>query len=399
MKILVACELIEGAVSDLRRIVPDVVYEPGLAGEALRNRLAGVGILVVGDQRVGREVIDRCESLQMIIRAAEGPGEVAIDDASVQGIFVTHCPSKYANAIAELLFGFLVALDRSLVEHANAIRAERWDRVGAGAANGLAGRTLGILGAGPSAQAVARLAQSFGMNVVAWWPNASNKSEPDPAIQLCNYPREVAEAAQAVCLLDVPPSEHAPIVDRSFLETLTPGSLIVHLGPSHAIDEAALIQVARERGLRVALDSFEGEPHGEQASFENPVAQIPGAIGSPQIGPLTRQAREAVAHEVVRIARGFLVGGEVHNCINLMERSPATWQLVLRVRDQVGVMASILDAIRADGVNAEEITSRVFIGAKAAWCSISLDERPSKEALNSIRALPDVMHLELRAVV
>ncbi|HPM24009.1 MAG TPA: hypothetical protein PLP66_08875, partial [Phycisphaerae bacterium] len=98
-------------------------------------------------------------------------------------------------------------------------------------------------------------------------------------------------------------------------------------------------------------------------------------------------------------ARSFVVSGEVLNCLNLCDRSPATWQLVLRVRDQVGVMAAILDAIRADGINAQEMASRVFTGAKAAWCVIALEERPSTEALESIRALPDVLHLELRAVV
>ena len=72
---------------------------------------------------------------------------------------------------------------------------------------------------------------------------------------------------------------------------------------------------------------------------------------------------------------------------------------MLRVRDAVGVMASILEAIRADGINAEEISSRVFVGARAAWCTIALDERPSTEALEAIRALHDVLYLEIRAVV
>ena len=53
----------------------------------------------------------------------------------------------------------------------------------------------------------------------------------------------------------------------------------------------------------------------------------------------------------------------------------------------------------ADGRNAEEITSRVFLGATAAWCTIALDERPSTEALEAIRALDKVLYLEIRAVV
>ena len=77
----------------------------------------------------------------------------------------------------------------------------------------------------------------------------------------------------------------------------------------------------------------------------------------------------------------------------------ATWQLVLRLRDTVGVLASIMAHVRADGINAEEINSRLFTGARAAWCVIALDERPSTEALSAIRDLEGVLHLELRALV
>jgi hypothetical protein len=62
-------------------------------------------------------------------------------------------------------------------------------------------------------------------------------------------------------------------------------------------------------------------------------------------------------------------------------------------------MAGIMETIRSDGINAEEIGTRVFSGARAAWCTIALDDRPSAEALATIRGLPGVLHLELRAVV
>ncbi|MFH1747560.1 MAG: hypothetical protein ABIG44_11005, partial [Planctomycetota bacterium] len=155
----------------------------------------------------------------------------------------------------------------------------------------------------------------------------------------------------------------------------------------------------KQRGLRVALDVFGSQPTGDAGRFRCKLAGLPGVIGTQHLGPLTEQARHATAAEVVRIVESFLVSGDLVNCLNLMARSPATWQLVLRVRDAVGVMAAVLEAIRADGINAEEITSRVFTGARAAWCTISLDERPSTEALDAVRALDEVLYLELRAVV
>jgi D-3-phosphoglycerate dehydrogenase len=189
------------------------------------------------------------------------------------------------------------------------------------------------------------------------------------------------------------------LVDATFLQNLPAGAYLVHVGNPAAVDEAALAEAIEQRHLRVALDVRSSEPATDSARFRCRLCDRPGVIGTQHIGSLTAQARQAVAEEVVRIIRLFMVSGEVTNCLNLCDRSPATWQLVLRLRDQVGVMAAVLDSIRADGVNAQEISSRVFTGAKAAWCAISLDERPSTEALESIRALPDVLHLELRAVV
>ncbi|HMQ15660.1 MAG TPA: hypothetical protein PKC49_06780 [Phycisphaerae bacterium] len=153
----------------------------------------------------------------------------------------------------------------------------------------------------------------------------------------------------------------------------------------------------RDGRIRVASDVHLAA--GETARVKSRLVDVADAIVTQRLAGATEQARSAVAREVVRIVRHFLISGEVLNVVNLLERSPATWQLVLRLRDTVGVMAAIMDAIRTDGVNAEEITSRVFSGARAAWCSIALDERPGNDTLEAIRRLPGVLHLDLRAVV
>jgi D-3-phosphoglycerate dehydrogenase len=399
MKIVVATALADVALHQLRGLGNEVVYEPDATADRLKALAGSATILVVGSQRVARETIEAAKTLQMIVHAGEGPGDVALDDASVQGVFVTHCPNKYADAVAELALGLAVMLDRGILDQATALREGRWERSGIGDARGLAGRSFGVLGYGIDGQRVARLAVHAGMQVYAWSPNFEHTNDPSEEVELCNFPHEVSQHCEIVCVCSLPRSESLPVVERTFLEALPDGASLIHLGPPQAVDEAAVARAVREKGLRVAIDSFQGAPNMERAKFRSALLDLPRVIGTPAIARVTRQARDSIAAEVVRIVRTFLVSGEALHCLNLLERSPATWQLVLRVRDQVGVMASILDAIRADGVNAEEITSRVFTGAKAAWCAISLDERPSKDALESIRKLPDVMHLELRAMV
>jgi D-3-phosphoglycerate dehydrogenase len=400
MQILVACELPEFALEELRALSSQVRYEPELRPEQLKEAIGPANILVVDGRRVSPEVIARAEALQMIVRAGPGPGEVALAEASNQGIFVTHCPDQHAVAIAELTFGLMLALDRRIVDNTLALREGRWSRAEFKDAQGLAGRTLGILGYGPTGREVALRAQAFGMNLLAWSAGPVTESGTVPGLRFCNFPRELARESDVVTVQPTG-DEAAPmvLVDAEFLESMRPGAYLVHVGHPAAVDEIALAKAIARRKLRVAVDVFSTEPLTDAARFRWRLADLPGVIGTEHVGSLTEQCRNATAREVVRIIRSFVVCGEIVNCLNLLEHSPATWQLVLRVKDAVGVMASILDAIRADGINAEEISSRVFVGARAAWCTIALDERPSNEALAAIRALDAVLYCELRAVV
>ncbi len=398
MKILVACELPESALESLRSLASELVYQPHAAGPELREHLADVGVLIVGNNRVSPETVARGKALQMIVRAGAGPGEIAVEEASAQGVFVTHCRDQHAAAVAELTFGLILALDRRIVDNTLALREGRWNRTELGAARGLAGRTLGILGFGTVGRLVARRARVFEMRVLVWSPTLAAEAHSEPDVELCNWPRELARQSDVVTV-QATDEERELLVDAEFLKNLPAGALLVHVGHPGAVDEAALADAVQQGRLRAALDVFSTEPASDVARFRSRLCELPGVICTQHIGPLTEQARQAVAGEVVRIVRGFLVSGEVTNCLNVCERSSATWQLVLRLRDHIGVLASILDAVRADGINAQEISSRMFTGAKAGWCTIALTERPSTEALDAIRALPDVLHLELRAVV
>lgn len=400
MKILVTCELPDFALEELRSLSSEVRYEPGLPAEQLREAIAGVGVLVVGWHRVSPEVILNGDALQMIVRAGPGPGEIAVAEASHQGVFVTHCPDQHAVAVAELTFGLILALDRNIVDHVNALCAGQWRRAEFGLARGLAGRTLGLVGYGPVGREVARRARAFGMKVLAWSPELALDVPADPGVRFCNWPRELARESDIVTIHALGETGESQMpVDAEFLDNMREGAYLVHVGHPGALERAALAEAVEARKLRVALDVFGSEPAADTSRFRCKLCELPGVIATPHIGPLTEQARRATATEVVRIIRAFLVSGEILNCVNLLEHSPATWQLVLRVRDAVGVMAAILEAIRADGINAEEISSRVFLGARAAWCTIALDERPSTEALEAIRALDEVLYLEVRAVV
>jgi D-3-phosphoglycerate dehydrogenase len=400
MKILVGCRLPEFALNELRALGTEVLYEPDPTTERMEQLVPDVAVLVVCRTRVSPEVIAAGKALQMIVRSGTDTANIATEAASTAGVFVANCPHKDAIAIAELTFGLLLALDRRVLENAAALKRGAPPLPQAVDALGLAGRTLGVVGFGPIEQAIAQRARGFEMNVLAWSPSLTPESARAAQVGFCAWPRELARQSEVVAAYVSQEKSEDVLVDSEFLENMRDGAYFVYVGHPAGLDEVALSKVARERNLRVGYDiSAPQLATSDTARFRATMQALPDAIGTHHLADRTRQAQVATANEVVRVISEFLVSGTVANCVNLLGHSPATWQLVLRLKDTVGVLAAIMEHIRTDGINAEEVSSRVFVGAQAAFCTIALDERPSAEALTAIRELEGVLHLELRALV
>ena len=99
--------------------------------------------------------------------------------------------------------------------------------------------------------------------------------------------------------------------------------------------------------------------------------------GTHHIGASTGQAQAAVADETVRIVTAYAREGTVPNCINLAAQPDATHLLVVRHRDEVGVLAGVLDALREAGINVQEMENVLFQGGEAACASVSVPSTAS----------------------
>ena len=84
------------------------------------------------------------------------------------------------------------------------------------------------------------------------------------------------------------------------------------------------------------------------------------------------------------------------NVVNLARQTPATHRLVVRHLDRPGVLAAVLDAIKSEHINVQEMENIVFEGAEAAVARINLDNAPSREMLDKLQAdSADIIELDL----
>jgi D-3-phosphoglycerate dehydrogenase / 2-oxoglutarate reductase len=385
MKVLVADKFEKSGLDGLQRLGVEVVYEPELKDSALAEALGSTqaDVLVVRSTKVTAEMVG-AENLGVIIRAGAGYNTIDVAAASRRGILVTNCPGKNSQAVAELAFGLILACDRRIPDNVQQLREGRWNKKELGNAKGLYGRTLGVVGMGRISQEMIGRAKAFGMTVMAY----SRWMTPEVAAALgISRAETLADIARMSDVVSVHVSlipETRGMFGAEFFQAMKRGAIFVNTSRAEVVDQAAMLLAAKERGLRLGLDVFEGEPAGAEGSYEGPLRDS-GAYCTHHIGASTEQAQEAVAEEVVRIVREYKEKGHVPNVVNVGKGEIATHLLVVRHVDKVGVLAYVLEVLRDEGASVQEMENIVLGGAKAAIAQITLDKQPTENAIRQIK--------------
>ncbi len=167
MKILFADALPEFYIDILRQRGDECVVEPDISAEDLPNALEGIDVLVVRSTKVTAEAIASSDQLSLIVRSGAGTNTIDCQAAADAGIYVCNVPGTNSVAVAELTLGLLLAIDRHIADCVVDLRNGQWNKKKYSEADGLLGKTLGIIGVGEIGLAVAERARSFGMSVIA----------------------------------------------------------------------------------------------------------------------------------------------------------------------------------------------------------------------------------------
>jgi len=397
MKILIADKLSEQAIDAIEQSGLDTEFCPELSADELPNALSGINVLVVRSTRVTAPAIDSADCLSLIVRAGAGVNTIDVAAASEHGIYVTNCPGRNSDAVAELAIGLLIACDRQIAGATAELQAGQWSKKKYGNARGLKGRTLGILGMGMIGRGVADRARGLGMNVIAWSRSLTSQRAEDFGVTFAETTVGVARASDAVSIHVAANADTKHLINSSFLDALPDGAILINTSRGDVVDTPALKAAIESKKLRVGLDVFEDEPGSGSAEFAD-TALAAMITGTPHIGASTDQASEATAAEVVRIITEFRETGRPPNTVNMCARSPATHSLVVRHYNQVGVLARILEALRQEQINVEEMENAIFAGASAACCTLQLDQAPSENLLGELAQREHVLqvHLEPR---
>ena len=395
MKILIADKLSPKAIAALEKIGADITSSPNLKAEELSEAIGNANVLIVRSTKVFAETIETGKSLELIIRAGAGVNNIDLEKASNSGVYVANCPGKNSDAVAELTLGHIIACDRRIVDASLDLRSGNWKKKAYQNAAGLKGRTLGIIGLGSIGSALAKIAKGLDMRVIAW----SRSLTPDKADKLdlvyCESIDEVAANADVISvhLAVTPDTKH--LLNTKFFNKMKDEAIFVNTSRGEIVDTAALHKAIDEKALRVGLDVFENEPGSGLAEFDQ--TDLAGSItGTPHIAASTNQASEAIADEVVRIVDSLIKTGKPINAVNSRNKTEDGTILMIRHYNRVGVLASVLDALREAEINIEDMENNIFHGSAAAIASLKLDKTPSEDVISEISSNESIIQVSLK---
>lgn len=389
MIVTIADKLPEKAIQELQNLGLEIHSVPQFTQSDLDRGLTESQILIVRSTVVSDSCIQNSPNLSLIIRAGAGVNNIDVKSASSLGIFVANCPGKNAIAVAELTIGLILSLDRFLADNVSDFRKGAWNKASYSKADGLYGKTLGIVGIGQIGQEVIQRGKAFGLEIVAW----SRSLTPDMAEEMdIEYAESVLDVAKRCDILSVHLAMNADtkgIISREILAALKDGALFINTSRDGVVDEEALYEELKSGRIRAGLDVFSDEPEGKQGEFSSRFQKLNNVYISHHIGASTEQAQIAVAIDAVDIVRGYVQEGYVRNWLNRCEQTEAPWQLVVRHFDKPGVIANVMSELKQAKINAQELSNVIFDGQKTACCTIQIDTKPSDEIMKSIRTRQD----------
>lgn len=258
-------------------------------------------------QAVGETELEGLPGLRVVANYGVGYDNIDLAAARRRGVTVTNTPDVLTDATADLAMALLLAAARRLPEGLDLARSGDWSGwhpvqlLGMG----LAGRVLGIVGAGRIGTATARRAAAFGMEVTYWSRSASAEIEAGAGARRVDRLSELLSAADVISvhLPSTPDTRH--LLDEEALALMKPGAILVNTSRGAVIDEPALARALSAGRLAAAgLDVYENEPQ-----IPPDLRNHPRCVVLPHLGSATREARQAMWDLAAANARAVLGGG------------------------------------------------------------------------------------------
>lgn len=284
--------------------IGDPSFERTPEGQARFTELVAVAEIVLGypqeDPAQIAWLVRTAPQLRWVQATFAGAGQqlsaAGLAREDVERIIWTSSVGIHITPLGEWAMFGILALTKDLPRLEADKRARHWAHYPVDEARG---STVLIVGLGEIGREVARLAEAFGMNVLATRRNEGDLDELLP------------RADSVVLALPLTEETHG-LFDRRRIELMKPGAILVNVGRGPVVDEDALIDALRSRRLRgAALDVYATEP----LPADSPLWELDNVILSPHTAAQSVHENERIVELFADNLRRYLAGEELRSRI------------------------------------------------------------------------------------
>jgi D-3-phosphoglycerate dehydrogenase len=323
-----------------------------MSEEELRQRIGEYdAILIRSATKMTPELIDLADNLKVIGRAGTGVDNVDIPAATRRGIVVANAPESNSVAAAEHTLALALALFRNVPQAHDSLVEGRWDRAKFKGAE-LYGKTLGVIGFGRIGQLVAKRAQSFEMDVVAFDKFVSAERFRELGVEGVDSVEELLGRADLVTLHVPKTPETINLIDAEAIAQMKDGARVVNCARGELVDLDALLAGLESGKLAgAALDVFPSEPF-----TEHPIFARGDVVVTPHLGASTAEAQDRAGVVTAEQVTAALNGGVVTNAVNIAAVRPEAMEALapfVPLCEKLGRLAQGLGDGSVDRVTAE----------------------------------------------
>jgi len=273
--------------------------------DELVSALEGAGVVVAMRERtrLPGSVLSRLPNLRLLVTTGMGNAVIDLAAATEAGICV--CGTSGAlTPTSELTWGLIFALLRHIPTEDARIRAGGWQStVGVG----VAGKTLGLLGAGRLGKVVAEAAHAFRMPVIAWSQNLTAERSAAVGAELVTK-EELFTRADVVSIHLVLGDRTRRLVGEPELRAMKPTAFLINTSRGPIVDEAALLRALQEGWIAGAgLDVFDTEP----LPVDHPLRSAPRTVLTPHLGYVTDDCYRVFYRDISEDIAAFAAGSPV----------------------------------------------------------------------------------------
>jgi phosphoglycerate dehydrogenase-like enzyme len=273
--------------------------------DALEGVLKGADVVVAMRERTAfpASLINRLPDLRLLITTGMANPVVDVDAATRAGICVCGTLGTITPT-SELTWGLIFALLRQIPAADGDMRAGEWQST---VGTSVAGKTLGILGAGRLGGLVAEAGKAFRMDVIAWSQNLTMERAAAVGAQLVT--KEEIFARSDVLSIHLVLSERTlGLVGEPELRAMKPSAVIINTSRGPIVDEQALVRALQEEWIAGAgLDVYDTEP----LPASHPLRTLPNTVLTPHLGYVTDDCYDVFFRDIAEDINAFSAGAPV----------------------------------------------------------------------------------------